>query len=76
MMKDYSRMRMENSQSPRKKNSSSDPKISDSSDKKDDEKSHRQSKSSFTNSQIAGTDCEAETLLLMFKRWKKIEEDF
>jgi hypothetical protein len=27
-------------------------------------------------SQVSGTDCEAETLLLMFKRWKKIEEDF
>lgn len=27
-------------------------------------------------SKVSGTDCEAETLLLMFKRWKKIEEDF
>jgi hypothetical protein len=26
--------------------------------------------------QISGTDCQAETLLLMYKRWKKIEEDF
>ena len=25
---------------------------------------------------VSGTDCQAETLLLMFKRWKKIEEDF
>ena len=26
--------------------------------------------------QILGTQCESETLLMMFKRWKKIEEDF
>ena len=25
---------------------------------------------------MSDTDCDAENLLLMFKRWKKIEEDF
>jgi len=40
------------------------------SDQKDKEKKKNR------EGQIQGTHCEKESLLMMFKRWKKIEEDF
>lgn len=36
----------------------------------------KEKKGKNDRNQIQGTQCESETLLMMFKRWKKIEEDF